>query len=109
MLTGEVLPDAGDALVGGHSVRRALGAARRQLGYCPQFEALPGAMTGREVLAMYARWARGLATGGAGVGTRHTPGTVCCWSLTWLATDSVDRVSHAARTGLVEPPPLPAA
>lgn len=24
--------------------------------YCPQFEALPGAMTGREVAAMYARW-----------------------------------------------------
>ncbi|GFR40553.1 hypothetical protein Agub_g1128 [Astrephomene gubernaculifera] len=55
MLTGEVLPDAGDAAVGGRSVRRQLAAARRQLGYCPQFEALPGAMTGREVVAMYAR------------------------------------------------------
>ncbi|KXZ53111.1 hypothetical protein GPECTOR_7g1001 [Gonium pectorale] len=55
VLTGEVLPDAGDAAVGGHSVRTHLAAARRQLGYCPQFEALPGAMTGREVAAMYAR------------------------------------------------------
>ncbi|GLC42811.1 hypothetical protein PLESTM_001382200 [Pleodorina starrii] len=55
MLTGEVMPDAGDARVGGLSVRTQLAAARRQLGYCPQFEALPGAMTGREVAAMYAR------------------------------------------------------
>ncbi|GIL83990.1 hypothetical protein Vretifemale_12715 [Volvox reticuliferus] len=55
MVTGEVLPDAGDARVGGFSVRTQLAAARRQLGYCPQFEALPGAMTGREVVAMYAR------------------------------------------------------
>ncbi len=78
MLTGEVLPDAGDALVGGHSVRRALGAARRQLGYCPQFEALPGAMTGREVLAMYARWACGLAPAGdVAEVMRHTLVTVC--------------------------------
>ncbi|EFJ47840.1 hypothetical protein VOLCADRAFT_43193, partial [Volvox carteri f. nagariensis] len=55
MLTGEVMPDAGDARVAGFSVRKQLAAARRQLGYCPQFEALPGAMTGREVAAMYAR------------------------------------------------------
>ena len=57
MLTGEVAPDAGDARVGGASVRTQLAAARRLLGYCPQFEALPGAMTGREVATMYARWA----------------------------------------------------
>ncbi|GIL59335.1 hypothetical protein Vafri_14231 [Volvox africanus] len=55
MVTGEVLPDGGDARVGGFSVRTQLAAARRQLGYCPQFEALPGAMTGHEVVAMYAR------------------------------------------------------
>ncbi|KAG2483446.1 hypothetical protein HYH03_017700 [Edaphochlamys debaryana] len=55
ILTGEVPPDAGDARVGGASVRTQRSAARRRLGYCPQFEALPGAMTGREVATMYAR------------------------------------------------------
>ena len=34
---------------------RALAAARQQLGYCPQADALPGALTGREVLRLYAR------------------------------------------------------
>ena len=53
--TGEVLPDAGDAYICGESVLRSLAAARRKLGYCPQFSALPGALTGREVLRMYAR------------------------------------------------------
>lgn len=55
MLTGEVLPDSGDALIAGYSVLTQLQSARRRMGYCPQFEALPAAMTGREVLYMYAR------------------------------------------------------
>lgn len=55
MLTGEVLPDTGDAAIVGRSVLTELAAARQLVGYCPQFEALPGAMTGREVLFMYAR------------------------------------------------------
>ena len=55
MLTGQELPDQGDARVAGHSVVRHRSRARRQLGYCPQFEALPGALTCREVLHMYAR------------------------------------------------------
>lgn len=60
VLTGEVTPDAGDALVSHFSVLTQLAAARQRLGYCPQFEALPAAMTGREVLTMYARL-RGMA------------------------------------------------
>lgn len=56
MLTGEVQPDRGDAVLGGSSITHATSAARQLLGYCPQFEAVPGAMTGREVLAMYGRW-----------------------------------------------------
>ncbi len=52
---GEVAPDEGDAYVAGFSVLSQLAAARQLMGYCPQFEALPGAMTGREVLHMYAR------------------------------------------------------
>lgn len=55
VLTGELTPDTGDAFIAGHSVLTQLSAARRNLGYCPQFEALPSAMTGREVLHMYAR------------------------------------------------------
>jgi ABC-type multidrug transport system ATPase subunit len=54
VLTGEVAPDTGDAAIAGHSVLTELAAARRRLGYCPQFEALPAALTGREVLHMYA-------------------------------------------------------
>jgi hypothetical protein len=61
MLTGQELPDEGEAYVAGHSVVRQRGAARRRLGYCPQFEALPGALTSREVLHMYARWGATLA------------------------------------------------
>jgi ABC-type multidrug transport system ATPase subunit len=55
ILTGEVTPDRGDAVIAQHSVLTQLSAARCRLGYCPQFEALPAAMTGREVLHMYAR------------------------------------------------------
>lgn len=55
MLTGEVTPDAGQAWISHFSVLTQLASARQRLGYCPQFEALPAAMTGREVLTMYAR------------------------------------------------------
>ncbi len=52
---GEVIPDVGDAKVCGLSVSHHTASARQNLGYCPQFSALPGALTGREVLWMYAR------------------------------------------------------
>lgn len=55
VLTGEMPPDTGDAVIATHSVLTQLSTARRNLGYCPQFDALPSAMTGREVLHMYAR------------------------------------------------------
>ena len=55
VLAGEVVADNGEAKICSRSVRRQLAEARRQLGYCPQFSALPGALTGREVLRMYAR------------------------------------------------------
>jgi ATP-binding cassette, subfamily A (ABC1), member 3 len=54
ILTGDLLPTYGDALVAGKSVLDDL-SFRQLEGYCPQFEALPGALTGREVLHMYAR------------------------------------------------------
>lgn len=55
MITGELYPDAGDVTVCGASIRHERTAARQRLGYCPQYDALPGALTGREVLTMYAR------------------------------------------------------
>lgn len=48
VVTGEVIPDSGDALVAGASALHCRGAARRALGYCPQFDGLPAAMTGGE-------------------------------------------------------------
>ncbi|XP_040829450.1 phospholipid-transporting ATPase ABCA3 isoform X1 [Ochotona curzoniae] len=55
MLTGEESITAGDAFVGGHSIRSAIGKVRQRIGYCPQFDALLDHMTGREMLVMYAR------------------------------------------------------
>ena len=49
------MPDGGDAFLHGHSVSRHMGQASRHVGYCPQAGALPGLLTGREVLRMYAR------------------------------------------------------
>lgn len=49
------MPDQGEVLLAGRSVSISTAAARQLLGYCPQFEALPAAMTGREVLLLYAR------------------------------------------------------
>ena len=36
ILTGELLPDEGDARIAGHSVLLSLQQARQRLGYCPQ-------------------------------------------------------------------------
>jgi hypothetical protein len=61
VVTGEVTPDAGDVSVTSevtrhpgdtqltsYSVLTHRAAARRSLGYCPQFDGLPAAMTGGE-------------------------------------------------------------
>ena len=61
MLTGDVAPSAGDALVGGVSVSRDLRRAREHLGYCPQFDATLPLLTAREHLLLYARL-RGAST-----------------------------------------------
>ena len=44
-----------DALLSGHSIVTHRSAARQILGYCPQFDGLPSALTGRELLSLYAR------------------------------------------------------
>jgi len=60
MLTGEVTPTSGNAWVNGHSVITDMELVRQGVGYCPQFDALLGNMTGREHLRMFAR-TKGLA------------------------------------------------
>ena len=59
---GQITPDNGEASISGHSVLKNLQSARQNMGYCPQFSGLPGALTGREVLRMYAR-IRGMPKG----------------------------------------------
>ncbi|CAE7526061.1 ABCA4, partial [Symbiodinium sp. CCMP2592] len=55
MITGDTEVTNGDILVGGASVQANRDAARRRLGYCPQFDALPDKLTVRETLSLYAR------------------------------------------------------
>jgi hypothetical protein len=43
---GEITADEGDAAICGRSVRGDLHAAQQHTGYCPQFDGLPGLMTG---------------------------------------------------------------
>ncbi|QDZ26080.1 ABC transporter [Chloropicon primus] len=54
MLTGEIMPTSGHALIAGHDIVTNARKARLFMGYCPQFEAVIGNMTGREMLMMYA-------------------------------------------------------
>ncbi|KAK8778547.1 hypothetical protein V5799_020110 [Amblyomma americanum] len=55
MLTGTIGATAGDVFVDGYSVTHQTPQVRRRIGYCPQQDALPDYLTGREVLTLYAR------------------------------------------------------
>ncbi|XP_015853152.2 ATP-binding cassette sub-family A member 17-like isoform X4 [Peromyscus maniculatus bairdii] len=55
MLTGEQPITSGNAFVKGFNVKSDLVKVRQWIGYCPEFDALLNFMTGREILAMYAR------------------------------------------------------
>eukprot|EP01061_Rhynchopus_euleeides_P002085 TRINITY_DN1159_c1_g2_i2.p1 TRINITY_DN1159_c1_g2~~TRINITY_DN1159_c1_g2_i2.p1 ORF type:complete len:1139 (+),score=494.57 TRINITY_DN1159_c1_g2_i2:386-3418(+) len=55
MLTGEVPPTQGRALIAGHDVEREAQLARQNVGYCPQFDALLDNLTCDEHLDLYAR------------------------------------------------------
>jgi ABC-type multidrug transport system ATPase subunit len=55
MLTGEFPPSSGNAWLAGKNILTEANEVRRLIGYCPQFDALFGLMTGREHLMMYAR------------------------------------------------------
>mmetsp|Transcript_71331 Transcript_71331/g.189760 ORF Transcript_71331/g.189760 Transcript_71331/m.189760 type:complete len:1192 (-) Transcript_71331:531-4106(-) len=54
MLTGAVPPTSGDALLNNMSILTQQDAIRKEVGYCPQHDALEHLMTGRETLRMYA-------------------------------------------------------
>ncbi|XP_059481121.1 phospholipid-transporting ATPase ABCA1-like isoform X2 [Neocloeon triangulifer] len=55
MLTGSAPPTEGDALLGGSRLKMNRRNFLSGLGYCPQFDAHLGMMTGRETLQLYAR------------------------------------------------------
>jgi ABC-type Na+ transport system ATPase subunit NatA len=55
MLTGDIIPTSGTANLYGFDILTQQGDVRRHLGYCPQFDALPENLTGREILDLFAR------------------------------------------------------
>ena len=54
MLTGDHTLDDGEIKVAGYDVATQLQQVQRSIGYVPQFDALLGYMTGRELLSFYA-------------------------------------------------------
>ncbi len=50
MHAGETMPDEGSAYICGHSMQREMAKARQLVGYCPQFDALAGTLTGRQAV-----------------------------------------------------------
>ncbi|EOD11209.1 hypothetical protein EMIHUDRAFT_431238 [Emiliania huxleyi CCMP1516] len=62
MLTGLVEPDAGDATIGGLSIRSEMEAIRGALGVCPQDNVLYDLLTAREHLELFTA----LRSGGGG-------------------------------------------
>ena len=55
MLTGEVIPTTGDAVLDGESIATNVHSCRRKIGFCPQFDAIFELLTGREHLTLYAK------------------------------------------------------
>jgi len=55
MLTGEFPPSSGQAFINGHDIVSEMQLIRRQIGVCPQFDALLDLLTAREHLTMIAK------------------------------------------------------
>jgi ATP-binding cassette subfamily A (ABC1) protein 3 len=55
ILCGQVEPDEGQVFIQGYDISTQAGKARKQIGYCPQFDALLDSLTSREHLYMYGR------------------------------------------------------
>lgn len=54
MLTGDDVPQGGDAWINGHSVRDSLSEVYKVMGYCPQFDQVWPELTGKEHLEIFA-------------------------------------------------------
>jgi ABC-2 type transport system ATP-binding protein len=65
-ISGAITPSAGDLLIAGHSAITAPLSAKQRLGYACAPEQLPGLLTGRQCLEVYAQ-AKGLQEIGADV------------------------------------------
>ncbi|XP_069681458.1 phospholipid-transporting ATPase ABCA3-like isoform X2 [Periplaneta americana] len=61
MLTGDEVPSAGDAWIPPYGLTDERRKFLAQIGYCPQFDAINEALTGREMLALFANL-RGVST-----------------------------------------------
>ncbi|XP_047529226.1 phospholipid-transporting ATPase ABCA3-like [Vanessa atalanta] len=59
MLMGDETISSGDAFVSGYSVKQNITKVYENIGYCPQFDAVFGELTGRETLKLFSRF-RGL-------------------------------------------------
>ncbi|XP_050346196.1 ATP-binding cassette sub-family A member 2-like isoform X2 [Nymphalis io] len=59
MLMGDETISSGDAFVSGYSVKKNITKVYENIGYCPQFDAVFGELTGRETLKLFSRF-RGL-------------------------------------------------
>ncbi|KAI3387327.1 hypothetical protein SNEBB_003850 [Seison nebaliae] len=60
MMTGILYPTRGTAFIVSDDIRKNLKNVQRNIGYCPQFDALCEMMTGKELLTFYGRL-RGIA------------------------------------------------
>lgn len=54
MLTGDEIPTAGDAVINQYYLSTNRNKFLAQIGYCPQFDAINEALTGREMLKLFA-------------------------------------------------------
>uniref|UniRef100_A0A669CID2 P-type phospholipid transporter n=1 Tax=Oreochromis niloticus TaxID=8128 RepID=A0A669CID2_ORENI len=54
MLTGDTIVTRGEAFLAGKSILREIDEVHRNMGYCPQFDAINELLTGREHLELYA-------------------------------------------------------
>ncbi len=55
MLTGDLMLSDGNAFIGNFNLRTDLKPFQKQIGYCPQFDALLDKLTGEEMLYLFAR------------------------------------------------------
>ncbi|KDR09441.1 hypothetical protein L798_00662, partial [Zootermopsis nevadensis] len=54
MLTGDEIPTEGEAWIGQYGLNEDKSKFLAQIGYCPQFDAINGALTGHEMLKLFA-------------------------------------------------------